>query len=117
MAATGSISQRCPPPNGRAQRRPAGWLTQVETRAGMSLGRTDNVSLTGLLLRTRETFSPGTEVIVRFHLPPCPCGPLVESLAQVVRAEEGASMGMRFLELPAAARQRLEEHFRQADPN
>jgi hypothetical protein len=83
----------------------------------MSLGRTDNISLTGLLLRTRETFSPGTEVTVRFHLPPGPSGPLVESLAQVVRAKEGASMGMRFLELPDPDRHRLERYLRQADPN
>jgi hypothetical protein len=117
MASTGPISERYPHANGRAQRRPAGWLAQVETRAGMSIGRTDNISLTGLLLRTRETFAPGTEVIVRFHLPPGPSGPLVESLARVVRAEEGAWMGMRFLELHDANRQRLEEYFRQGEPN
>jgi hypothetical protein len=83
----------------------------------MSIGRTDNISLTGLLLRTRETFAPGTEAIVRFHLPPGPTGPLVESLARVVRAEVGVWMGMRFLELHDANRQRLEAYLRQGEPS
>lgn len=107
MASTESISSKYPHTNGRLRRRPAGWLTQVERRGGMSIGRTDNISPTGLLLRTRETFAPGTEVIVRFHLPPGPCGPLVESLAQVVRAEEGVWMGVRFVDLSERERELL----------
>jgi hypothetical protein len=78
----------------------------------MSLGRTENVSASGLLLRTRETFSPGAEVIVRFHLPPGAAGPLVESLAQVVRVQEGVWMGVRFLSLNQRENELLTEYVR-----
>jgi len=83
----------------------------------MSIGRTDNVSPTGLLLRTRETFAPGTEVTVRFHLPPGPGGPLVESLARVVRVEEGAWMGVRFVDLSERERELLAAYVRQGEVN
>lgn len=101
----------------RSRRRAAGWLAQLETHSGMTIGRTDNLSTSGLLLRTPETFPPGTEAIVRFHLPPQAAGPLIESLVEVVRSEPGSSMGMRFLDLCASDRARLAEYVRQGEVN
>lgn len=114
MAYVSLISQMREAEPRRFARRAAGWLAQVETGSGMSIGRTDNVSAGGLLLRTQDTLAPGTEVLVRFHLPPGAAGPLIESRARVVRAETGNFMGMQFLNLSELNRTRLEQYVRQA---
>lgn len=98
--------------NHRAQRQPANWLTQVESRLGATIGRADNVSTSGLLIRCRDTFPPRTEVTVRFHLPPE--GYFVETQARVARLQPGAYMGLQFVDLAERHLQALEQFLREA---
>jgi c-di-GMP-binding flagellar brake protein YcgR len=98
--------------NHRAERRPANWLAQVESRLGATIGRTHNVSTSGLLILSRDTLPPETEVTVRFHLPPG--GHFVETQARVMRAKPGVYMGVQFLELAERHRQVLEQFIREA---
>jgi len=98
--------------NYRAHRRLANWLTQVESRSGATIGRIHNVSTSGLLILSRDTFPPKTEVTVRFHLPPG--GDFVETQARVVRAQQGAYMGLQFLDTAKKHRQALEQFTREA---
>lgn len=93
--------------NHRARRRLANWLTQVESRSGATIGRIHNVSTSGLLVLSRDTFPPKTEVTVRFHLPLG--GDFVETQARVVRAQQGACMGLQFVDIATKHLQALEQ--------
>ena len=75
-------------------------LVQVEceTKEAYSLGRCQNISETGMLVRTPETFEPTTAVLVRFVLPP-PRAVSIEARGTVVRVQPGESMGIQFVEL------------------
>lgn len=73
-------------------------LVQVEARVGgiTTMGRTQNVSETGLCLLSPETFDPQTEVLVRFNLS---AGRPIEAKGLVVRALPGVEMGIVFVDL------------------
>ena len=94
-------------PTGRQHTR-VRLFAPVESQASgaTSLGRADNVSLGGLLVLARETFQPGTEVIVRFNLP---SGYSIEAQGVVVHALPGARMGIQFSELKPADLKAIEE--------
>jgi len=95
----------------REKRRDADWLTQVEDATGKScLGRVANVSLGGLLVRTANTFEPGTPVTIRFHMRLPPDSHFIESPGKVVHAEPGARMGIQFLQLQDLARRALSNY-------
>jgi hypothetical protein len=82
----------------RSQR--AELLVQVECEADKAycLGRCENISDTGLLVRTPETFEPSTIVLVRFALPP-PTAIRIETKGTVVRVRRGESMAIQFLDI------------------
>ena len=88
-------------------------LTQVESHspALASLGRARNLSVGGILIETPETLPEGSDVIVRFFVPPGQQP--VEAVGRVVRAEPGRSMGIAFLGLPASYRQRILHYVRE----
>jgi len=70
------------------------------------LGRAENLSLQGLLIRSGQTFVPDEEVTVALSLPGS-----TETLrlpARVAHVVPDIFMGLEFLELPAEVRERLE---------
>ena len=76
-------------------------VTQVESKSSraVGLGRTEDISEGGLLIRTPETFDSQSEVTVRFNLPPIPPGRPIETQGLVVHTQPGVSMGIQFLQL------------------
>lgn len=82
-------------------------LTQVESAAPnlASLGRACNLSVGGILIESRETLEEGSDVVVRFFVPP-ETQP-IEAVGRVVRADPGKSMGIAFLGLAESAKQRI----------
>ncbi len=73
-------------------------VTQVESRASgqSSIGRTENISEGGVLVLSRDTFEPETDVIVRFNLAP---NQAVQAQGTVVHATPGVSMGIQFVQI------------------
>jgi c-di-GMP-binding flagellar brake protein YcgR len=73
-------------------------VTQVESRASgqSSIGRTENISEGGVLVLSRDTFEPETDVIVRFSLAP---NQTVQARGTVVHATPGVSMGIQFVQI------------------
>ena len=93
-------------------------ITQVESKntcAVNSLGHSENISHGGLLVATRDTMDPRTEVIVRFHLPSPPRATFIETVGEVVRVQPAVSMGIRFLALSFWDRKAIEEFVRRAE--
>jgi hypothetical protein len=68
----------------------------------------------GLLVLSRDTFDPETEVTVRLHLLPAPVGRLLEVHGVIVHVQPGVKMGIQFLDLKDEDRQAIEEYVRQA---
>lgn len=85
-------------------------ITQVEERLEnvTALGHAHNVSVGGLLVQTRETVKEGATVVVRFTIPP-DTRP-IEAAGRVVWVEAGKAMGINFLGLLEAQRQRIEAY-------
>src|SRR5689334_8871493 len=87
-------------PHGKERRRAERFslLVRIEckTTRRFLVGFCDNVSETGLLLNTRETFALSTDVSVRFPLPPVSSGIVVHTDGIVVRADQGKYMGIHF---------------------
>ncbi len=102
-----------PIPNWRASRRHSRvrLATRVESRATgvTSVGRTDNISVGGLLVIARDTFESGTEVVVRFGLP---SGHAIEAQGVVVHALRGERMGIQFHALKLADVEAIDEFVR-----
>jgi hypothetical protein len=98
----------------RRQALRARLVTQIESRGpgGSSIGHTEDVSETGLLVLTRETFEPQTEVTIRFNLPPVPPGRPLECQGVVVRSEPGAHMAVQFTNLGDEDRKALADYVR-----
>lgn len=103
---SGPALQPQPPKTHRAPR--VRLTTRVESRSNkkISLGRTRNISAGGLLVCSRDTFEPGTEVRVRFNLP---FGHRIEAQGVVVYARPGVHMGIRFSQLEEKDRQAIQE--------
>jgi len=77
-----------------------------------------DISESGVLLVTLETFESQTEVVLRFHLPPYPAGIFIESKGVVVRVRAGDYMGIEFLLLTDAQRNAIRKFVQQAwEPN
>ena len=87
-------------------------VTQVESRTACnvsSLGHSEDISKSGLLVATNETIQPKTEVIVRFHLPLSPRAAFVEAIGEVVQIRPAKFMGIRFVGLKFWDRKAIEE--------
>ena len=89
----------------RAKRVPI--LTQVEAQGDRRsvLGQGKNISVTGMLVETPETFPIATSVVVRFFLPPDRFR--IEGAGRVVWEDEGRSIGISFTGLTDAHRDRI----------
>ena len=82
-------------------------LTQVEAQGDRRsvLGQGKNISVTGMLVETPETFPIHTSVVVRFFLPPDRFR--IEGAGRVVWEDEGRSIGISFTGLTDAHRDRI----------
>ncbi len=88
-------------------------VVQVESRTSgsVSLGRTENISVGGLLVHSPETFDPGTEVLARFNLPGAGA---IEAEGRVVHSVPGVRMGIAFLKLDPSQQKAIEQFVQQA---
>lgn len=105
-----------PPPEARKipRRHPRVRLvTQVESRTSgqSSIGRTENISEGGMLVLSRDTFEPQTDVIVRFNLP---LGRTVQAEGIVVHTQPGVNMGIHFHHINQDDLSAIKEFVRQA---
>lgn len=98
-----------PAPSGRDKRaaKRVPILTQVEAQGDRRsmLGQGKNISVTGMLVETPETFPIHTSVVVRFFLPPDRYR--IEAAGRVVWEDEGRSIGIAFTGLMDAHRDRI----------
>lgn len=90
-------------------------VTQLESRASgaTSLGRTENISVGGLLVLCRDIFQAKSEVVVRFNLP---SGQHVEAIGVVAHVKPGRQMGIQFLQMKEEDRKALTEFVREIKP-
>ncbi len=66
--------------------------------------------MNGLLVESRDTFDPQTNVIVRFSLA---CGHTIQAEGVVIHSLLGVHMGIKFLQLKDDDRKAIEEFVRQ----
>jgi hypothetical protein len=76
-------------------------LTQVECvgNGEYIVGFTRDISKSGLSVEAKASFNVGTEVVVRFILPPYPPGTLMEIQGVVLWVRPAESMGIGFQSL------------------
>ena len=86
---------------------------ECKTTGRFVLGRCENVSETGILIKSLETFDARREVTVRFGLPPKGTGPAVSAAGTVVRVEPGKSMALKFANMSAGCRTYLAQYIQQ----
>lgn len=81
-------------------------LIRVECRTPQTyvLGHCENLSETGMLIFSKETFAAGSDVTLRFSLPPKPTGPVIQTDGMVARAQDGNFMAIQFARLQARHR-------------
>ena len=103
-------SRATPPPEKRRIPRKHPRVRLVTQVEATSLGRTENVSVGGVLVVTRETFEANTRVVVRFNIPP---DRSIEALGVVMHSLPQVSMGIKFLQLKDDDRKAIEEFIRQ----
>ena len=98
----------------RNQRR-VSLFTQIESRSSgaTSLGRTRNISMNGLLVESRDTFDPQTNVIVRFSLA---SGHTIQAEGVVMHSLLGVHMGIKFIKLKDDDRKIIEHFVKQVAP-
>ena len=87
-------------------------LVRVECKTPQTyvLGRCENISETGILVKARETFDVSQAVIVRFMLPPVARGPAVQTGGVIVRAQAGEYMALEFVRLRATMRDAISRY-------
>jgi hypothetical protein len=93
----------------RGHRRIA-FKVPVECRAGATtiMGSTENIGLGGVLIRASQTLEWDATVTLSFTLPGC-----TESLnirGRIAHIVPGKFMGVEFVDLAPAVRERIEEH-------
>src|SRR5690348_574091 len=88
---------------------------ECKTVSRFILGRCENVSETGILINSRETFDSRREVSIRFGLPPRATGPAVSAAGIVVRVEPGKAMALKFANMSAGCRTCLTQYIQQTE--
>jgi hypothetical protein len=85
----------------------------VECRSGQTVCtcQVENVSISGLLIRTVQPFPQDQEFTVRFSLP---SGHVIEGSARVAHAVPEAFMGVEFVDLPPDSAAVIEAFVEQA---
>jgi hypothetical protein len=86
-------------------------LVRVECKTARKyvLGHCENISETGMLVTTTETFDVAEPVTLRFMLPPISAGKAVQATATVLRTDAGESMAFQFVRLPESFRRAIAE--------
>ena len=107
---------------GIAARAPTRLLVQIQARTGTRTGQrivqTENISESGMLLRTRERVDVGTELDLEFSLPgdPRPIrGRAVVVRHAVAEVEPAVGFAIRFLQLAPGSAKRLRRHVERAN--
>jgi hypothetical protein len=91
-------------PSGRDRRKAARaqLLVRVEHQTPEStytIGECENISETGIWVKTKEKFAISQEVTLRFILPPVAIGIAVQTRGVVVRVQESGGVAFEFVEL------------------
>ena len=86
-------------------------LVRVECKTPRKyvLGHCENISETGMLVNTSETFDVAEPVTLRFMLPPISSGKAIQATATVLRTQSGESMAFQFVRLPEPFRRAIAE--------
>jgi DNA-binding response OmpR family regulator len=98
-----------------AYRTPIGITVNCDSTGGPSLGYSENISVTGMLIDTEKTFSKGEILLCSFVLPD---STHVRTKAEIVRISARATehdanqYGIRFLDLDAACRTAIADYVR-----
>ena len=81
----------------------------IECRAGQTTleARAENVSISGLLIRTESPFAEDAEIAIRFSLPAS--SEAIHCRARVAHTVPDAFMGVEFLDLPQESLDRIEK--------
>lgn len=97
-----------PGPERRVSRR-VSLVTQIRTMVGerMLVGYSKNISTGGIFIESETPAEKGTELALRFKLRPEE--EIMEARAVVAYWVPGEGLGLRFVDLPAPLRQRLED--------
>src|SRR5690348_3481286 len=84
-------------------------LVRVECRTPRRyvLGHCENISESGMLVNTTDTFDVAEPVTLRFMLPPISSGVAIQATATVLRTLNGESMAFQFVRLPDKFRQAI----------
>jgi RNase P/RNase MRP subunit p29 len=90
-------------------------VARVENMAGgkSMTGRTGDISVGGILVLSRDTLEPKSEVRVRFDLP---SGRRVDVQGEVVHSTPGVRMGIKFLALNHDDQEAIAEYAEQVKP-
>ena len=82
----------------------------VECRSGDIVRncRAENISISGMLIRTGDPFPQHEEILLRFSMPPSES--MVECRARVMHAVPDAFMGVEFIDVPAARAETIEQY-------
>ncbi|OFW27310.1 MAG: hypothetical protein A3H27_13905 [Acidobacteria bacterium RIFCSPLOWO2_02_FULL_59_13] len=93
--------------NGRAA-----LLVQVDVlgQEAAALGKSQDLSESGIFVRTTETLEPLTEVVLRFALPIAPEAVCIQTHGVVARALPGVYMAIVFMNLPEEHRRAIERY-------
>jgi len=108
---TGAIGQE----RRRARRIELPVRIECKTLGRFVLGRCENVSETGILINSQETFDSRKEVKVRFGLLPKATGPAVSATGTVVRVEAGRAIALKFANMAAGCRISLAQYIRRTE--
>ncbi len=87
---------------------------QVEHEGGSFLGTSKDVSAGGMFIETGSPVSAYTDLRVRFNLDDG--GPVVRAAVEVRYAVENHGIGVRFTEISAADRDRIDAYVRRGEP-
>jgi hypothetical protein len=103
---TGESPRAAPPGWDRRQHPRVTLLTQVEAIGShdVVVGESHDVGEGGLSVTVPKTFECGSDVVVRFYLPPFPPGFFAEIDGAVVWAIASHSMGIQFKQLSDGTR-------------
>ncbi len=82
------------------------FVTQVVSETAVILGFSRSLSVGGLFIETKEPPPEGSEIRLRFHLDNG--GPIIVVTAEVRYVVQGVGMGVHFLDLSAADRNRID---------
>jgi hypothetical protein len=93
-------------------------LVRVEFQApesSYSIGECENISETGMRVKTTTKFADAQTVTLRFVLPPVGSGIAVHTRAVVVRTDPGGGVAFEFVSLSARCRDAIARYVARPD--